>query len=494
MDVYFRTTGDYDIREETFQGDNYIVVPVTMMVQGVHSGSHGAILHTADELGKYPQAWDGIPVTIGHPQVEENYVSANSPTVLAEWSCGTIFDTHMEGDKLKAEAWINVDDITSINSNLLQRIKDKEEIEVSVGVFSDEETVGGMHNGESYVGIAYNHRPDHLALLPDETGACSLVDGCGIRVNKNGGTKMFVLNKDNEQEVLKAIAKSDFMVNETGFMALRGKAQTTLDNKDGNGFSYYLEEMYDNILVFREISYNNDYSNRTVKIYQQGYQENAAGELELTGEAVQVKKEVSYTAVPQINEGAKRKRTKFNNNQNANKMPKDCQVCKDKTSALIANTATPYTEDDRSWMEALEVNQLDKLEPKTIEKEVPGVVTNAQVMAAFKESMKTPEDFMKLMPTAMRDQFQSGLEMQTNAKGKMVEAIMANTDEGVWTKEELEVMPTASVTKIYKSVATADDMETAVYLGSPAAPQTNGGSGDVEVMAPFGVEFKTEKN
>ena len=36
MDVYFRTTGDYEIRDETLNGDAYIAVPVTMMLEGVH--------------------------------------------------------------------------------------------------------------------------------------------------------------------------------------------------------------------------------------------------------------------------------------------------------------------------------------------------------------------------------------------------------------------------------------------------------------------------
>lgn len=496
MDIYFRTTGDYEIREEKLYGDDYIVVPVVMMAEGVHSGSHGAILHTAEELGRFPQSWDGIPVTIGHPKVEENYVSANSPSVLTAWSVGTIFNTRMEDGKLKAEAWINVEDVTSIHPETLERIKNKEIMEVSVGVFSDEERESGSFGGENYVAIAHNHRPDHLALLPDEVGACSIEDGCGIRVNKKGGVKMFVLNKDNEREILKALAKSELIANETGFGELRNKAQMTLDNKDGNGFSYYLEELFGDYLVYRETHYNNDYSNRTTKLFKQSYQENAAGDVEFTGEAVQVKREVSYSTVPQTNgdgDKVKRTRTKFNNNQKQGEMPKDCQVCKDKTTALINNSATPYTEDDRAWMEALEVNQLDKLTPKVVEKEVPGVVTNAQVMAAFKESMKTPEDFLGIMPKEIRDQFQTGLNMQTNAKNQMVKGIMDNTDEGVWTKEELEALPTASVTKIYKSLAIDTEGEAAFYVGSTSTPHVNAEE-EVEVMAPIGVNFKTVKN
>jgi hypothetical protein len=31
--------------------------------------------------------------------------------------------------------------------------------------------------------VARNYRPDHLAVLPDQRGACSLTDGCGVMVN-----------------------------------------------------------------------------------------------------------------------------------------------------------------------------------------------------------------------------------------------------------------------------------------------------------------------
>lgn len=487
MDVYFRTTGSYEIREEELNGDAYIVVPVTMMVQGVHSGSHGAVFHPAEELGKFPASWDGIPITIAHPQVGENYVSANSPSILTEWSCGMVFNTKLDGEKLKSEAWINVEDITTMRPDLLQRIKDLEEIEVSVGVFSDEEDVTGTFNGENYIGIAHNHRPDHLALLPDEIGACSLTDGCGIRVNKKGGTKMFVLNSENRNEVLKELNKQGFSVFETGHGDLAQKAREAVYAKDRAGFSYYIDEIFNDYLVFRENNYNGETS--VTKLYKQSYQENAAGEVELTGEAVQVKREVTYVQVPQINGSVKRTRTKFNNNQKGgNEMPQDCQICKDKATELIANKNTPYTEDDRSWMESLEVNQLEKLAPKTVEKEVPAVVTNAQVIAAFKESMKTPEDFMGIMPEGMRDQFKNGMEMQTNAKGNMVKAIMANA-EGVWEEAELEAMPSASVTKIYKSLSIEED-DTTIYVGGGRTPEVNTDS-SVEVMAPLGVVFKS---
>ena len=56
-------------------------------------------------------------------------------------------------------------------------------MEVSTGLFSDDESIQGQWNDKKYIGIVRNHKPDHLALLPGGVGACSANDGCGIRIN-----------------------------------------------------------------------------------------------------------------------------------------------------------------------------------------------------------------------------------------------------------------------------------------------------------------------
>ncbi len=57
--------------------------------------------------------------------------------------------------------------------------------EVSIGTFSDEVEVSGRHKGRNYMKIAISMKPDHLALLSEERGACSWDDGCGIRANQS---------------------------------------------------------------------------------------------------------------------------------------------------------------------------------------------------------------------------------------------------------------------------------------------------------------------
>lgn len=194
--VYFLSTEGYEIRREIYEGREHIVVPVVMMVEGVHSGSHGPIFHSIDELGRIPNSWDGIPVTINHPQIDGLNVSANSPGVLRDWGVGRIFGTHVKNDGLHAEAWIDVQKITAISPDALEHILKKNPLDVSVGIFSEEIPEQGEWHGERYAAFARNYRPDHLALLPGGTGACSWADGCGIRNNEKGGNSNVNVNEE----------------------------------------------------------------------------------------------------------------------------------------------------------------------------------------------------------------------------------------------------------------------------------------------------------
>jgi FtsZ-binding cell division protein ZapB len=203
-----RQMPNYSIKETVHQGKKYYVVPVVMMVEGVHHGSHGKMLQTISELGKFPEAWNGIPVMIDHPEIGGNYVSANDPDIIEHQSVGKVYNTHVDGKRLKAEAWIDVEKLQELSAELVEQFKKGELVEVSLGMFSEEEVVTGDWDGETYEAIAKGHRPDHLALLPGGRGACSVADGCGVRVNKEGDTDVaFNINGDKLITIIKKEVK-----------------------------------------------------------------------------------------------------------------------------------------------------------------------------------------------------------------------------------------------------------------------------------------------
>jgi hypothetical protein len=180
-----------DVREETYQGRTYLVAPVIALVEGVIQGinSENPELALASVFGESPEGWNGRPVVMGHPQdASGEYVSANSPEVLDSWAFGQVFNTHLDGTKLKMEAWIDTEIAEAKTGNFAEtigRLTAGELVEVSVGIFVFIEDVSGVYLGQEYSSIWVDTTPDHLALLPNGLiGACSVERGCGTpRVN-----------------------------------------------------------------------------------------------------------------------------------------------------------------------------------------------------------------------------------------------------------------------------------------------------------------------
>lgn len=178
------TTTGAALRYATLDGRTYLIAPVVALVAGVVNG----LLVEADELRKFAEAWNGRPLPIRHPQAGDAYISANAPDVIERQVVGHFFNAHIaEGDKLVGELWVDVAKCEALGGDalaVLQRLQAGSPVEVSTAYYCDIEVRAGTHEGEAYAGIQRNLRPDHLALLPDEVGACSWQDGCGApRVN-----------------------------------------------------------------------------------------------------------------------------------------------------------------------------------------------------------------------------------------------------------------------------------------------------------------------
>ena len=184
--LFFAVNQTATAREVTHGGRKYLVSPVVALVAGVVNG----LYVPADELSKHVAAWNGRPISITHPQANGQYISANSPDVWAASVPGQLWNAHADGDKLKADLWVDIDKASKLGDSgtkIVQRMRANLPIEVSTGYFADVEPTPGVWNGKIYTGITRNIRPDHLALLPDEIGACSWADGCGApRVNVEG--------------------------------------------------------------------------------------------------------------------------------------------------------------------------------------------------------------------------------------------------------------------------------------------------------------------
>jgi hypothetical protein len=180
-----------ELRTESFDGTEYLVAPLVMLVEGVIQGANSSQPEfcPALELDKAPQGWNGRPLVMNHPQLNGEFVSANIPQVLEEWAFGHIFNASVSSGKLKGEAWIDTGRAAERGGDFqdaVDRINSGELVEVSTGLFTQVIPSKGRYNNSRYSGVWSGIVPDHLAILSKGvTGACSIEDGCGIpRLNQ----------------------------------------------------------------------------------------------------------------------------------------------------------------------------------------------------------------------------------------------------------------------------------------------------------------------
>lgn len=460
----------YTAETRQLNGVNHLVVPTVMMVEGVHNGSHGPLFQSIEELGRFPNAWDGRPIVIDHPEVEGHYISANSPEIIEQRKLGTVFNTHVVGSKLMAELWLEEEKLRQMSAEVLACIQRGDPLEISLGMFSEEDPTPGVWNGESYNAIAKNHRPDHLALLPGGRGACSIADGCGVRANnenKKGGSDVTKEEWVQSMNDLKEAHYTDLINSniDQGYKALVDAARQKLDSMDANDSIHYLQEVYPEFLVY-------EVRQRVggTKLYKQAYEFN--GNVELKGSPVEVRRKVEFVTMA---EGSGLVRTKFNNNVNKEeqKMADNAEKClpcvKAKVDALIAHASKKFVETDREWLEALSEAQLDKLVPTVIEKEVTkevNVLTDAQKAALA-----------------------YGEKMLKERREKLIKGIQTNAKD-VWTDAELADMSEAVLEKVFVSVNKVKVEEIDYSVTGQSNLQVN--ESKEAPLALTGMKFKTK--
>jgi len=178
-------------RRAILNGREYIVAPATLLVPGVLQGSKGRLYYPPDEVAKDPSQWNGMPLVGYHPILNGQHVSGRDPDILEKQGLGFFYRATANG-KLSGEAWFDVlntvkfDEGLAEGARILPRLEREEKIELSTGLYTENIPSSGTYNGKEYDAEARNYRPDHVAVLPDQKGACSIADGCGILVNQIG--------------------------------------------------------------------------------------------------------------------------------------------------------------------------------------------------------------------------------------------------------------------------------------------------------------------
>lgn len=243
------------VRYDTMGGDNYMVVPMTMIVEGVHNGTKGPLYYPQDELEKGALMCNHKPIVVYHPERNGAGISACSPDVINSRGIGMVMNTictkvkikikkkgvtdnaseEIELPAWKAEAWLKTNRVKEVDARIMNAIEHNKITEVSTGLFTDNEDKDGEWNGESYKAIARNLRLDHLAVLPDVKGACSIADGAGL-----------LRNEKSHDDVRRALSDLISKPNKIGTGAIN---------------PCYIESVYNSFFVYNENGklYKRDY-------------------------------------------------------------------------------------------------------------------------------------------------------------------------------------------------------------------------------------------
>lgn len=328
-------------RIEMLEDREHTVIPMVMLTEGVHNGSTGALLYTAEEMQKTPEVWNHKPIVVYHPELNGQGISACDPAVVNSRKVGVMMNTSWDakGKRLKSEAWIEKPRAEKIDNRIFEAVDKKEMMEISTGLFSDLEQAPGEVNGVDYIGIVRNIRPDHLALLPDKIGACSIAKGAGLLRNEISKGKM------PGAELLKRITAFLGMTdNEMSFESTRGLIQTALNTKlnisDSSTNWVWVEAVYSNFFVYRKDG----------KLFRLGYEASDTGVTLSDEKPVEVVQQVEYRTV----QGAK-----FIGNQDHLKEDNDTMNKKVQMIAAILAANCGWT--DQKALEALSEKQVESI-------------------------------------------------------------------------------------------------------------------------------------
>lgn len=205
-----------NVRHVVVNGTEYLVVPMSILVPGVLNGSKGSLFYPKSEVMQRQGVWNGVHILGYHPTKNGQPVSLIQndgrldQEVLKTSSLGIIKNDTWTGKKRIVEGWFEVNKVKEFDrkqaeagrAQIYNRLKSGQPVELSTGLYTDNENAppGATWNGRPYAFVARNYRPDHLAVLPDQVGACSLNDGCGVGV-ANAATA----NNDVDQQSSPAV-------------------------------------------------------------------------------------------------------------------------------------------------------------------------------------------------------------------------------------------------------------------------------------------------
>jgi hypothetical protein len=470
--------------EQTFNGTTYLVVPVVALVEGVIHAANAADPEFVPEdvLLDTPEGWNGRPVFHGHPQVNGEYVSGNSPEVL-ESAVGLVFNAGEKNDKLAMEAWVAKEQATPSGQELAERLLAGEAVEISVGAFVESTEEAGTFRGLSYTRKWERVIPDHLALLrADEVGACSRKMGCGVRAAKGASDAMSGKQIDKSHgnvfsRIMNAIRGLQSAEDMSDRDVQRKLHMATME-KDPR--CQYIEAVYDGYYVYAA------YADGKYKCFKRDYTLGENGAVTIGDSATEVEPVVYYEPVDGSVTAA-RAAGACTCQHNQPETKEVTMACKTKVAAFIEKAKgriTGTVEAATKFLEGLTDEQFASIEQlaepvetvKEVEKVVEKVVEKeVQVQIG---APKTLAEAVAMIPEAERAPFQAFTQAQADRKAATIKALRAS-DRCKFSDEQLQAKSQDELDQLVSLAGSTVDYSGA---GVPRASKTS--SKDTDAPAP----------
>lgn len=420
------------VRTDFMEGKEFLVAPMVMIREGVHQGSNGALYYPRNELSKTPEVWNYKPVVVYHPTMNGYGVSACDVDVITSRKVGVIMNTKFDKEtgKLRAEAWLEVDRIHEVDSRIAETLNSGEIMELSTGLFTDNELSEGEFEGKSYKYIARNYRPDHLALLPDKIGACSVADGAGLlQLNESQKDSLTV---NLEKKLGQHIAIQDVVTSQVVYSQNEKLFQVDVSFNDGD----FLID--DESLVEVTKSYSPEISH--------------------------LKGESQMSAVQKIVDG------------------------------LIANEGTEFSDDDRESLLLLNEDFLQKLQPVVNEVAEAEVAEEVEVEETETEEVAeveveevlenlSVEEYVANAPPEIRDMLEAGLASHQRDRQALIDVVIAN-EKNVFEQIQLNEKSISELKGLAALAAKDEVVATPSYAGAAAPSPIQNSEEEAPLLIP----------
>lgn len=195
-----------EVRLETHDGRDHVVADCTLVREMVLKGQ----LLPFGEIQRTALAWNGAPVTVSHPTTDDGeFLPASQDAEAFEtYATGRLFNVEADENSraLVGEVWLDADraeqSAEALGRDDPAALLEEGEgpLEVSTGYWYRQENASGEYDGEEYDAVQMDVQPDHLAVLPNSEGECSLEDGCGLARPDDGSAAAAAASSDFQSD------------------------------------------------------------------------------------------------------------------------------------------------------------------------------------------------------------------------------------------------------------------------------------------------------